>query len=206
MMHGQPLHLGACARLRVAQHRAPHQLGDQRHPERFPKLKVRVDRERARVAAVHDAAARQRIHDAHRRCAGAQEAAERIHRASMYYTNQPMEKTGDMDAAGDHVPRDQGGDAASLFIGLSALGFRPAERRSTTCRSSTRRRSARSSAATRCACSAWSAEEKARRDGVAPAEPFPAMQAAESIHTPAPSRAPRMSRPGRAFVASRSDK
>ena len=33
-------------------------------PERFPKLKIDLDRERARLAPVPDAAARQRIHDA----------------------------------------------------------------------------------------------------------------------------------------------
>ena len=48
-------------------------------PERFPKLKVDLDRERARVGAVPDAAARPRVPDAHVRGAAAEAAAERLH-------------------------------------------------------------------------------------------------------------------------------
>ena len=43
----------------------------------------------------------------------------------MYYSSQPMEIQ-DTRRDGVHVPHDQRGDAAPLFVGLSALGFRPA--------------------------------------------------------------------------------
>ena len=44
----------------------------------------------------------------------------------MYFTSQPMELT-DMGALETDVPHDQGGDAAALFVRLSALGLRSAE-------------------------------------------------------------------------------
>ena len=59
-------------------------------PERFPEAEGDLDRERARLAAVHDPAARQRIHDALVGSAGAEEAAERIHRRHVLHS-QPME-------------------------------------------------------------------------------------------------------------------
>ena len=43
----------------------------------------------------------------------------------MYYSSQPMEIQ-DYDAMADDLPHDQRGDAAPLFIRLSALGFRSA--------------------------------------------------------------------------------
>ena len=48
-------------------------------PERFPKLKTDLGRERARLGAVPDAAARRPVPDAAVRGAAAQAAAERIH-------------------------------------------------------------------------------------------------------------------------------
>jgi hypothetical protein len=48
-------------------------------PERFPKLKVILDRERARMAAVHDPASRQRIHDALVGVPRTEVAAGRVH-------------------------------------------------------------------------------------------------------------------------------
>ena len=70
----------------------------------------------------------------------------------MYYSTQPMEIQ-DMEALEMHVPHDQCGNAAALRVRLSALGLRPAERRSTTCRSCRRRPSTTSSAAPRRGCS-----------------------------------------------------
>ena len=77
--HDEPVHLGARHRLRVLQHGAPHQLDDQRAAGALPQAEGAVDRKRARLGAVHDAAARQRIHDALVGGAGAEEAAERLH-------------------------------------------------------------------------------------------------------------------------------
>ena len=54
-------------------------------PERFPEAEGDLDRERARVAAVHDPAARQRIHDALVGGAGAEEAAGRLHPRHVFH-------------------------------------------------------------------------------------------------------------------------
>ena len=52
----------------------------------------------------------------------------------MYYSSQPMEIQ-DMGALETHVPHDQRGNPAHVLLRLSALGLRPAERPSPTCRS-----------------------------------------------------------------------
>ena len=75
----QPLHLGACARLLLLQHPPLHQLGDQRHGRALPQAAGDLDRGRARLDPVPDAAARPRIHDAPVGGAAAQEEAERLH-------------------------------------------------------------------------------------------------------------------------------
>ena len=49
------------------------------HPRALPQAQGGVDRERARLGPVRHAAARQRVHDAHVRGAGAQAQAERLH-------------------------------------------------------------------------------------------------------------------------------
>ena len=54
----QPLPLGACARLHFLQHPSLHQLGDQRHGRALPQAAGDLDRVRARLGAVPDAAAR----------------------------------------------------------------------------------------------------------------------------------------------------
>ncbi len=69
--HGtvQPLHRRPCAGLHLLQHGASHQLARERHARALSEAQGDLDRERARLAHVPDAAARQRIHDAHRpRC------------------------------------------------------------------------------------------------------------------------------------------
>ena len=134
-------------------------------PERFPKLKVlwiesglawlpfimqRLDNEYMMRTA--DAPALKRLPSDYIR--------------DMYYTNQPMEKTGDMGLLRDHVPRHQSGDATSLFVRLSALGFRPAER---DLRSAVPERGAETrNSGRQCAARVrhGTAEEQARGDGL----------------------------------------
>ena len=45
----------------------------------------------------------------------------------MYFTSQPMEMVDNSEGAGAHLRDDQRGDAAALFLRLSALGHGPAE-------------------------------------------------------------------------------
>ncbi len=61
----QPLHLGACARLHVVQHGPHDQLGRQRPARALPQAQGDVDRERAHLGVLPDAAARPLLHDAH---------------------------------------------------------------------------------------------------------------------------------------------
>ena len=61
----QPLHLGACARLHVVQHDPHDQLGHQRPAGALPEAQGDVDRERADLGRLADAAARSLLHDAH---------------------------------------------------------------------------------------------------------------------------------------------
>ena len=73
----QPLHRRARARLHLVQHAAHDELDHQRHAGALPEAEDALDRERPRVDSVPDAAARQRIHDAHvglRRCSSASRA------------------------------------------------------------------------------------------------------------------------------------
>ena len=77
--HAQPFHLGACARLRLVQHVPSRQLDHQRHPRAVPEAQGALARERARLDPVHDAALRQRIHDAHVGGPCPQEAAVRLY-------------------------------------------------------------------------------------------------------------------------------
>ena len=73
----QPLHRRARAGLHLVQHAAHDQLGHQRHAGALPEAEDGLDRERARLDSVPDAAPRQRVHDAHvglRRCSSASRA------------------------------------------------------------------------------------------------------------------------------------
>ena len=122
--HAQPFHLGACARLRLVQHDPSRQLDHQRHPRALSQAQGGLARKRARLDPVHDAALRQRIHDAHVGGPCPQEAAVRLH--ARHVLGLPADgghRHG--PAAGDHA-RDQRGNAARLLVRLSALGFRPA--------------------------------------------------------------------------------
>ncbi len=92
--------------------------------ERFPKLPVVWIEVRPRLGAVPDAAARPRIHDASVGSAGAQEEAVGLHARHVLL----VAADGDPGPRSDrvHVPHDQRGDAAALFVRLPALGLRPA--------------------------------------------------------------------------------
>ena len=71
----------------------------------------------------------------------------------MYYSTQPMEMPEDKSLLEATFKMIKAETQLLLVVRLSALGLRPADRRSTTCRSSTRRPSATSSAATPPSCS-----------------------------------------------------
>ena len=135
----------------LLQHPPLHQLGHQRHGRALPEAAGDLDRIRPRLGAVPDAAARPRIHDAPVGMPAAEEEAVRLHARHVLL----VAADGDPGhgGAGVHVPHDQCGDAAAVLLRLSALGLRPADRRSGTCRSCRRRPSTTSSAAPRRGCS-----------------------------------------------------
>ena len=78
----QPLHLDARAELRALQPDPHDQLDHQRAARAFPEAEGALDRERARLDSLPDAAARPRIPDAVLRGADAEAAAERVHVAT----------------------------------------------------------------------------------------------------------------------------
>ncbi len=92
--------------------------------ERFPKLPVIWIEFGSRLDPVPDAAARPRIHAAAVGSAGAQEEAVGL------YARHVLLVAADGDPGhgrdGVHVPHDECGNAAALFVGLPALGLRPA--------------------------------------------------------------------------------
>src|SRR5262249_22485921 len=120
----QPLPLRARARLHLVQHPAMHQLGDQWHGRALPQIAGDLDRIRSRLGAVPDAAARSRIHAAAVGGAASEEEAVRLHARHVLLVT----ADGDSGLRGDgvHVPHDECGNAAPLFVGLSALGLRSA--------------------------------------------------------------------------------
>ena len=75
----EPVRVGALAVVRDLQHDPPDELDHERAERAVPEAEGDLDRERAGVAAVHDAAARSRVPDAPVGRAAAQEAAERVH-------------------------------------------------------------------------------------------------------------------------------
>ena len=101
--HAQPLHLGACARLRLVQHVPSRQLDHQRHSRALSQAQGDVARKRARLDPVHDAALRQRIHDAHVGGPCPQEAAARLHARHVFR----------LAADGDHRHGAAGADACA---------------------------------------------------------------------------------------------
>ena len=88
----------------------------------FSETESDLDRKRAGLGSVHDAAARSRIPDAAVGCSAAEEIAERIHSGDVFY----VATTGGDDAA--HARSDiQGracGHAADVLLRLASLGFR----------------------------------------------------------------------------------
>jgi len=82
-----------CARLHLVQHRHLTNWVVNGIPERFPGLKTRLDRERAGLGSVPDAAARQRIHDAQLGSACLKRKPSDYMR-EMFFTTQPMEMIG----------------------------------------------------------------------------------------------------------------
>ena len=106
-----------------------HQLGDQRHGRALPEAAGDLDRVRPRLGAVPDAAARSRVHAAPVGISAAEEEAVATTCATCT-TRRSRWRVQDMGALEMHVPHDQCGDAAPVLLGLSALGLRPADRRS----------------------------------------------------------------------------
>ena len=75
----QPLHLGALARLHVVQHDPHDQLGRERLARALPEAEGHVDRKRADLGLLADAAARPFLHDAHLGLPVAEAKAERVY-------------------------------------------------------------------------------------------------------------------------------
>ena len=148
----EQVHLRPCARLRLVQHGAHDELGAQRAAGALPQAQGDLDRERARLAAVHDPAARQRVHDALVGVPGPEEAAGRVHHRHVLHVAADGNAARHEPAGGD-LQVHQGGDASCSIRRTIRTGTSTCRRRSTTCRSSRRRRSATSSAATRSSCS-----------------------------------------------------
>ncbi len=154
MTHDEQVHLGPCAGLRLVQHGAHDQLGAERAARALPQAQGDLDRERARVAAVHDPAARQRVPDALVGVPGPEEAAGRVHHRHVLHVaadGNPARH----EPAGSDLQVHQGGDASCSIRRTIRTGTSTCRRRSTTCRSSRRRPSATSSAATRSSCSSF---------------------------------------------------
>ena len=120
-------------------------------PERFPKLKVIWVESGLAWVPVPDAAPRPRVPEAHLRGAAAQAPAERVHARDVLHV--AADGDGRPRPARVDVRRDQRRDPAGVRVGLAALGLRPAEHLPATCRSSTSRPSATSSASTPPGCS-----------------------------------------------------
>ena len=142
----EQVHLGPCARLRLVQHGAHDELGAERAAGALPQTQADLDRERPRLAAVHDPAARQRIHDALVGMPRPEEAAGRVHHRHV------LRVAADGNAARHEPARSdfqvhQGGDASFCIRRTIRTGTSTCRRRSTTCRSSRKRPSATSSAA-----------------------------------------------------------
>ena len=103
-------------------------------PERFPKLKTMWIEVGADLGLLPDAAARPLLHDAHLGLPAAQAQAERIHARDVLLVAADGGAGRSLDPGG-HLQDDQCGDPAGVVVGLPALGLRPAEHASTTCRS-----------------------------------------------------------------------
>ena len=122
-------------------------------PERFPKLKVMWIESGLTWAS----ALMQRLdHSYMMRTSDApslQGEAQPLHAARCITRRSRWRMPDDKSMMRSDLQDDQRRDAAGVVVRLSALGFRPARRRSTTCRSSTKRPSATSSAPMPRACS-----------------------------------------------------
>ena len=95
-------------------------------PERFPKLKVMWIESGLDLGRLPDAAARQRIHDAHIRSAAAQGASPANTCARCIYATQPMEVPDDQSVLEATFKMINAETQLRLVVGLSALGLRPA--------------------------------------------------------------------------------
>ena len=148
----QPLHRRPRAGLHLVQRRPPHELDRQRHARALSQAQGAVDRERPGVAAVPDAAARQRVHDAQLRSAAPQEEAVGLY--ARHVLHDPADGDGGQRARRSSSPsRSSRPTRSSCTRRTIRTGTWICRARSTTCRSSTSSRSATSSAAMRCASS-----------------------------------------------------
>src|SRR6185437_327784 len=99
--------------------------GAQRHPRALPQAEIDLDRERPRLGAVPDAAARRPVSDAAIGGAAAQAIAERIYAAQLLVH---IAADGDHASARarSHAGDDQRRNPAAVLLRLAALRFRPA--------------------------------------------------------------------------------
>ena len=91
-IHDESVSVGSLDVVRHLQYDALDELDRERPAGALSEAESDLDRKRACVGAVHDAAARSRVPDAAVRRAAAEAAAERIHQ-EMYFTSQPLEVT-----------------------------------------------------------------------------------------------------------------
>jgi hypothetical protein len=105
----------------MGQRHALRQLDHQRPARTVPQASRDLDRIRARLGAVDNAAARQRLQDALVRGAGAQEAAERIHEGHVLLVAADGD-AGRHGRARDDVQDDQCREPAPVVLRLPALG------------------------------------------------------------------------------------
>ena len=113
--------------LRLAQHRALHELGAERHAGPLSQTESDLDRIGPRLGAVRDAAARRPVSDASLRGAASEAAAVRVHARSLL-VHDAANGGEQPQGARVHARHDQGRHSTAVCVGLAALRFRPAER------------------------------------------------------------------------------
>ena len=132
--HDEQVHLGPCAGLRLVQHGAPDQLGAERAARALPQAQGDLDRKRARLAAIHDPATRQRVPDALVGVPGPEEAPRRVHHRHVLHVAADG-NSARHEPAGIDVQVHQGRDASCSTRRTIRTGTSICRRRSTTCRS-----------------------------------------------------------------------
>ena len=151
MQQCNKFHLHARHLVRLLQHHPHDELDHERPAGALPEAQGDVDRKRAGLDTVPDAAARLRIHDALVGSAAAQAQAERIHAGDVLF--EPAAGALQHGPHRSDVQGDEGGNASCCSPPTGRTGTSTCRIRSPRCRSSTRRPSAIFSASMRQGCS-----------------------------------------------------